>query len=164
MVRINVAALKQGAHALSLQPEASTLALDPDMFSNIRVALHLNVQADGHVVAALEAQALAHLRCDRTLAPFDLPIAGRYTVLFVPPDEMDSEDAACDEVQVLLPSEPFIDLTEVVHDTLMLALPVRRLAPGAEEVALSLQFGGPDATTPETDPRWDAHRKLHPHP
>lgn len=164
MLRINVAALKQGHHQLSLQPEASAVGLDPETFSDIRVALHLDVQASGRVVVSLEAQALAHLLCDRTLAPFDLPVGGRYTVLLVPPHELAPDETAWDEVQVLLPSEPFLDLAGMVRDTLLLALPVRRIAPGAEEAELSLQFGGADAATPEPDPRWEALRKLRPNP
>ena len=62
---------------------------------------------------------------------------------------------------MLAPSERLIDLADAVRDTLLLAVPARKVAPGAEDVEIPTVFGAPTAAdgTP-IDPRWEALRAL----
>ncbi|QXD13741.1 DUF177 domain-containing protein [Rhodocaloribacter litoris] len=157
MLRIDVASLKPGSHRLDVRPSAEALDLDAAVFRDIAVALRLDVQP-GRVLVRLKAEAIATLECDRTLVLFDRPIEGRYTVLYAAPALVAELEPAHDDVRPLLPSDQEIDLTDVVRDTLMLAVPVRKVAPGAEEVALPLRFGDEGGV----DPRWEALRRLRP--
>ncbi len=98
--------------------------------------------------------------CDRTLVSYDEPVAGDYAMLYVTQREAEPADESLDDVIELAPDEEEIDLTEAVRDTLLLALPHRRVAPGADALELPTQFGAPAEGDDVADPRWDALRQL----
>lgn len=162
MLRIDITPLGVGAHQLTLEPEAQALDLDPETFSDVCVDTHLFRQRD-RVLVVLHAQATATLTCDRTLRPFEQRIEGDYTVLFAAPDTaaLAGEDDDYEEVRELLPSDREIDVTDAVRDTLLLAVPYRKVAPGAEEEDLQTRFGAEEEEG-GIDPRWAALRKLKP--
>ena len=146
MLRVDLTALDDGLHELNLAPSADDLDLDPAVFSDIAVALRLNI-AEGTVQADFATRATATLECDRTLAEYRQPVQGTHEVLFT--------DAAIGEDE----DPPEVDLTEPVRDTLLLALPLRRVSPEAEETDIPTRFGGPAEGEPADD-RWDALRRL----
>jgi uncharacterized protein len=161
MFRVPIASLPVGLHESTERTDALALGLDPDTFSDIEIDLRLTI---GHrrVLAAFDARATARLTCDRTLDLFDLPIGGAHSVLFlapeIAPDEVDDE-----AVQVLPADATDLDLTEPVRDTLLLAVPLRRVSPAAEAIPLPLSFGAPEDDEPQNDP-WSALRALRPDP
>lgn len=159
MLRIEIAPLGAGIHAFELSPQAEALELDPEKFGDLQVNVRLDVQ-EKRILAMLEATATAELVCDRTLRPFEQEIGGSYSLLFAPP-EFAQETDAYDEVRVLHPGDREIDLTEAVRDTVLLAVPARCVAPGAEEEEIPTSFGeSEDEETGAVDPRWEALRKL----
>lgn len=163
MLRIDITPLGAGAHQLKLEPEAQALGLDPETFGDISVDAHLFCQRRDRILVVLEAQATAALRCDRTLRPFEQRIEGSYTMLFAAPGTAApaEENDDYEEVHELLPSDREIDVTDAVRDTLLLAVPQRKVAPGAEEEALQTRFGTADEDEEDAiDPRWAALRKL----
>lgn len=128
-------------------------------FSDIEVAIVADY-SENRILAHITVNANAHLICDRTLAPFTQAISDTYTVLFTT-DAGLLEDEESDEVCAFSPSDKQLDLTEVVIDTLRLAVPVRRLAPDAPQEEIQASFGAPNTTeSDETDPRWEALKKL----
>lgn len=155
MLTIEIAALKPGKNELELRPDASEVDLDPGLFSNIRVNVTLHRQV-GRILVHVTARAFARLECDRTLVMFEHPIEGSYTVLFAPPEMADQIQENFDDLRVLYPTDQEIDLTETTRETILLAVPMRKIAPGAEETELKLSFGNED----NIDPRWDALRGL----
>ena len=157
MLRIDLAPLKEGLHQLRLETTPDALDLDPEVFSDIGVEAVVDYHNDQALVT-LTATATARLECDRTLVLFDQPIEGTYAVLFVPPERRRQEAADVEEVRVLESSDPVLDLTEAVRDTLLLAVPARKVAPGAEEADLPTRFG--ETGEPEPDPRWAALQAL----
>lgn len=160
MLRIEINALPDGLHEQTVRPDAEAIGLDPAVFSEVEVDVRLDV-ADRRVLAAFDARAVATLACDRTLVEYRQPVAGSHTVLFVPPEVL-PPGTEPDESVVPLPDDaPAIDLAEPVRDTLVLALPARRLAPGAETLDLPTVFGADlDAEGRPVDTRWDALRNL----
>lgn len=68
------------------------------------------------------------------------------------------KDAKKDSVLPLPKDSNKIDLTDIVRDSLMLAVPVRKIAPGAEELDLPTTFG--EATEEDIDPRWKGLEQL----
>ncbi len=111
-------------------------------------------------MVTLQAWATATLECDRTLALFEQPIEGTYRILLVPPSFARREDAApYEEVRVLHRADRTIDLTDAVRDTVLLAVPARKVAPGAEDIEIPTAFGTPGAEA-AIDPRWEALRSL----
>ena len=154
MLRVDLTALDDGLHELDLSPSAADLDLDPDVFDDIAVALRLDI-AERTVRAAFATNATATLECDRTLAEYRQPVEGAHEVLFT--DRPIGEDE--EDVYPLPEHPPEVDLTEPVRDTLLLALPVRRVSPEAEDAEIPTQFGGPEEGEPADD-RWDALRRL----
>ncbi len=160
MLRADIAALADGLHEHTLHPDPVDLDLDPAVFRDVVVALRLDV-VGRRILVGLDARATATLECDRTLEPYDQPVRGSHTVLYVPPEQV-PDDAEADEGIAPLPADAtFLDLTVAVRDTLILALPLRRVAPRAEDAEIPSVFGAnlDDDGTP-IDDRWEALRRL----
>ncbi len=160
MLRINLVPLDEGVHSVTLNPEAEAVGLDPDRFADLRVVVTLDL-FNNRVLVTLQAWATATLECDRTLALFEQPIEGTYRILLVPPSfaRREDDDAPYEAVRVLHHADCTIDLTDAVRDTVLLAVPARKVAPGAEDIEIPTAFGTPGAEA-AIDPRWEALRSL----
>ena len=156
MVRIELSTLRAGLNELTLTPSAESLDLDPDVFDDIRVVVTLDVAAD-RILARYTTLADAHLLCDRTAEPFVHQVEGSHLVLFSKTGESGGEGEPQD-AKIFATTDRYLDLTDEVRDTLVLSMPVRRIAPGAEEVDIPTRFGEEDDDG--IDPRWDELRKL----
>ncbi len=157
MLDVRIAALKPGVHTFRLTPTPDEVGLAPDAFADIEVDLRLDVGVE-QIFATFTARATATLECDRTLVPFEQQVEGQHAVLFTPAPL--GEDEA-DDVETLAPDAVVLDFADRVRDTLLLALPARRVAPGAEDVPLPTAFGAlRDADGEPIDPRWEALRKY----
>ncbi|MBT8401286.1 MAG: DUF177 domain-containing protein [Rhodothermia bacterium] len=155
MIRIDIASLKGGVNRLEFEPPAEELELDPEVFSNVQVRAEVDVRAD-QILVRFDADARARLVCDRTLKPFTQDVSGSYAVLFSSRDDMGMDGV--DDVRTYAASDRTIDISEPVRDTLILALPTKRIAPGADDVEIPNRFG--EADEEEIDPRWEALRGL----
>lgn len=160
MLRVRIAPLSDGFHTETLTPAAADLDLDPVVFGDIEVDLRLDVR-DRRIRAAYTARATAHLECDRTLDLYDEAVEGDHEVLLVPPGAALADAADDESVQVLPLDATHVDLAGPVRDTLLLALPLRRISPAARDMPLATAFGGPTGDEPADD-RWDALRALRP--
>ncbi|MEX0599612.1 MAG: DUF177 domain-containing protein [Rhodothermales bacterium] len=160
MFSIDIGALEPGVHALAFEPDVEAVDLGPETFADVKVDARLDV-AERRILVSLEVRATATLECDRTLRMFDKDIGGTYHLLFAPPEFLVQDDDAYDEVRELDPADTEIDVTEVVRDTILLAVPVRTVAPGAEDEEIPTEFGAP-ADEDEIDPRWAALKELKP--
>jgi uncharacterized protein len=160
MLTVDISSLSSGIHHLEFSPSASAVELDPTSFADIQVETELQYHRD-RILVKLDARATATLTCDRTLQSYEEPVEGHYSLLFGPPSMVGQEGDEFEEVRPLTPSDQEIDLTDVVRDTLLLALPQRRIAPGAEEEPIDREFGPSGGEEEEPiDPRWDELRKL----
>jgi len=160
MLTVDITSLSSGIHQLELTPSPDEAGLDPTTFDDVRVEAELQCHRD-RILVTLHATATAELTCDRTLQPYEQPVDGDYSVLFGPPSMVGQEGEEFDEVRPLDPSDREIDLTDVVRDTLLLALPQRQIAPGAEDEPIDREFGAPeDEEETPIDPRWSELQKL----
>ncbi len=158
MFRVRIAPLPDGLHQETHRPTADDLGLDPEVFSDVEVDLRLDV-ADRRVLAAYTARATARLECDRTLDLYDERVEADHAVLFTAdaPAEGDTDD----DVQPLTDDALAIDLTAPVHDTLLLALPLRRVSPAARDAEIPTAFGVADNDDDApADARWAALQAL----
>ena len=160
MFRVRIAPLPDGLHQETLQPSADDLGLDPEVFSEIEVDVTLDI-ADRRVLAAYTARATARLACDRTLDLYDQPVEGAHAVVFSAdaPESDAGDEPADDGLLPLADDDQEIDLTAPVYDTLVLALPLRRVSPAAEAAEIPTEFGGPSGDEPADD-RWAALQAL----
>lgn len=160
MLTIDITSLPEGIHHLELDPSASEVNLDPSTFEEVHVDVVLQHHRD-RILVKLHAQATAELTCDRTLRPYDQPIEGGYNLLFGPPSMVGQEGEEFDEVRPLRSSDREIDLTDVVRDTLLLAIPQRQVAPDAEDEPIEQSFGdAPEDEEGPVDSRWSELEKL----
>ncbi len=157
MLRLKLKDLRRGHNELSLRPSAEALDLDAAMYSNIIVDGTVEVLS-GRLIARFDASADVLLTCDRTLVEFVQRVSGSYVVLFTAADP-ESVSEEYDDVVAFSPADQEIDLTDAVRDTLVLALPARRIAPGADDVEIPHRFAD-QSDEDDIDPRWDALRGL----
>ncbi|WP_143537530.1 YceD family protein [Rubrivirga marina] len=158
MFRVRIAHLPDGLHQETHRPSADDLGLDPETFSGVEVDLRLDV-AERRVLAAYTARATARLECDRTLDMYDEPVEGDHAVLFTADAPPPSEDEPDDDIQPLADDSLDIDLTASVHDTLLLALPLRRVSPAARAAEIPTAFGE-SSDDGLADDRWAALQAL----
>ena len=147
MIKFDLSAPQGGRFEVS----ASDLGLDQAKFSKIQAHLEVE-QLDGGMHVTLEVRAQARLECDRTLQEFVSPVANVHEMLLYPFGQKPPEDDMIERVE-LEPKQRVFDLTEIIRDTLMLAIPARKVAPEAQELQIQTVFGAPDT---EADQRWSA--------
>ena len=154
MLLIDIRSLKIGHHEFNLTPSPEEAGLDPELFRDLRVDVGMDYDGKKAFVG-IDCSAVASLLCDRTLESFERPVKGSYSVLFSPAEQ---DEANEEGVRTLEATDEEIDITDIVRDTILLAVPVRKIAPGAEEVAVPTAFGAPSDSS--IDPRWEALRAL----
>ena len=154
MLQIDIRSLDAGYHEFVLEPAPTDLGLELSAFRDMRVEVGLDYEGKTALVV-IKVSAIAALTCDRTLADFEQSVCGEYTVLF-----SSNEDASesKDEVRNMSTTDEELDITDIVRDTLLLAIPVKKIAPGAEDADIPAAFGAP--TKSDYDPRWEALRSL----
>lgn len=161
MLGIDTTPFKPGLYEITLEPSPEEVGLDAEVFSDIVVEARLDHQEERTLVA-FTAKADATLECDRTAVMFEQPVEGTYAILFVLPERFGGfDDESDDDIRPLPPAGADLDITDAVRDTLLLALPIRRVAPGAEDEPIPVTFGAIlDDEGNAVDPRWEALRKL----
>ena len=140
-----------------LCPSPDALDLDPAQFANICADAQVSAEG-GRLIMTLAAKADARLTCDRTLDEFQTHICGTCRVLLRPQGEEATTDRDdFDDTLTYDSLQQPVDVAQVIRDTLMLAVPIRKIAPHAEELALQCTYGG---TGEEESNLWGALRHL----
>lgn len=153
-LNINAAPLKVGKHKLTFTPSAESLELEPDRFEAITVTVEMDLSV-GQAWLTLQTAADAHLICDRTLIPFIQRVEGSFRLLFTNQVEADEES---DEDIRSYPEDQVLEITDAVRDTILLSVPIRKIAPKAAGLEIQTRFGA--SNEDETDPRWEALKGL----
>lgn len=107
----------------------------------------------------------AHLICDRSLEPFDLPMDITKTILFKYGQE---EKELSDEIVLITWEQVSLDLGQYIYELINVNLPMKRLHPKFkddtnDENEIKLVYSSPvDDTIEEEpiDPRWEVLKKL----
>ena len=167
MLTVDIASLSPGIHHVEFAPTADEAGVDPSTFRDIRIEAELQYHRD-RILVKLQAAATATLTCDRTLKEYEQPVADSYNLLFGPPEMVGEDGEEFEEVRPLSPSDNELDLTDVVRDTLLLALPQRRISPEAQDEPIEKTFGaspeeddrGEESQDDPVDPRWSELKKL----
>lgn len=106
---------------------------------------------------------IARLTCDRSLEVFDYPISRSYTVLFRVDQVVDVEDEFTAARKLDL-NKNKLDLTEMVRETILLEVPIKKLHPrfldeDGNPTQFEIDYGGDEQLGGE-DSRWDALKKI----
>jgi len=156
MVQIEISALSVGIHDVVLNPSADDLGLSREEFGAIEIQVRLDI-GDQQILAQLDVSVDSILTCDRTLVPFTQTVKGEFTIVFTR-KAFDSKDAD-GAVKYLDSAARELDVTDELRDTILLAVPLRKVAPEASEAELVLNFGD-DSVAELMDPRWEVLRRL----
>jgi uncharacterized protein len=158
MVRLDIGSWKSGSRPGEIEAPAEDIEVDPERFGTVSVTAEIDREGE-RIFIRLDVEGTAHLTCDRTLVPFDQPLFGSLALLYVPDDRVEAMADSAGDVCGYDPKQSTIDLTEAVRDTLLLSVPLRHIAPGADDTPIKTSFG--TAEEGDTiDPRWEALRGL----
>lgn len=122
-------------------------------------------KTDHFIQTQFNVEAVVTLRCDRSLRPFNEQVSGSYQVLYDPGEVEDTENEK-GAVRQIPADELTIDIEKDVRDTIMLALPVRKLHPdfldseGNPEEFETKKYGPAPDEEEKIDPRWAELKKL----
>ncbi len=153
-VIVSLGPLGRGEHNFEFSPSPEDLELD-ERFSNIIVDVRVII-AGSQVVAIVDSRATILLTCDRTLKEFSRELSGSSSVLGSAVDSTESD--RYDDVVEISAVDQTLNLSNIVRDTLFLAVPRRAVAPGEEDSQIRTVFTDKDEEW--TDPRWAGLKKL----
>ena len=162
------AGLKEGIHHFSL--DITSKFFDAFDYTEFNAAA-LNAQVELNKKASmLELQftisGTVNVRCDVSNEPFDLPINPNHELVVKFGETFNDEN---DELLVLPHGSHQVDVAQTIFETVVLAVPQKRVHPGIENGSLHpdlldrLDALHPNESTKATeaiDPRWDALKKL----
>ena len=155
MVQVDISTMPAGIHEVVLYPHPDDLDLNEEQFCDIEARVRLDV-GDQQILAVLDVSANSRLVCDRTLVPFVMRVNGSFTIVFTKKG-IDSNETD-ESVKYLDSATRELDVTEEMRDTILLAVPLRKIAPEATEIELVLTYA--DNVAEKIDPRWEALNKL----
>ena len=108
----------------------------------------------------------AHLLCDRSLEPFDYPIATNHKLVF----KYGAEDMeVSDEIMIIPHDKQSLNLGQYLYEFIGLALPMKRIHPKFQDseedenegrIIYSSSTENEENEGEEIDPRWEKLKKL----
>lgn len=105
-------------------------------------------------------EAEVQLICDRSLDEYWQPLTGSYSILFKVDAQEESEDDQM-SVRRLDISGNIINIEDEVRDTILLAVPLKKIHPRYfDENGELIELDLPKEASDEIDPRWEALKNL----
>lgn len=164
-LKFKVQEIPEGKSIREVQIAGGELVLNTDinlLEADVQVGFY---KTDHFIQTQFGVDALVTLKCDRSLRPFNQQVNGSYQILFEPNEVGDSESEK-GAVRQIPADELAIDIEKDVRDTIMLALPVRKIHPdyldseGFPEEFETQQYGTAPDEEEKIDPRWAELKKL----
>ncbi len=107
------------------------LTIENSLITDANLDVYLTVDKKStHIFLEMELKGVVDTECDRCLDSISFPIDinGKLLVKFV----RSCEEEETDEVMILDPSEPELDLSQFIYDYVCLALPIYKTHPQGE--------------------------------
>lgn len=131
----------------------------------VDVQLRVSTAGTGEVVARGNVRGLLQRECRRCLEPVEQEFDEDITLVFVDEEEAEAEGDAGDDTHVIAARASELDLSRAVREDVFLAIEpyvvcdpeCKGLCP---KCGTNLNEGTCDCLDEESDPRWDALRKL----
>ncbi len=164
MLRLRIAGLPIGQFTEQRQLPASGLDLSawPEFSSPIMVQLQVDKTAEA-IVVDVNWETGAHYVCDRCAEPFVRPLAERLSLIYSFDEKLtEGED---ESIFFISESTQEIDMSESLRQSMILALPAKRLCQEACR-GLCPQCGANwntetcNCSANQDDPRWDKLKQL----
>ncbi len=162
-MKVEISHLPNGVHDLDVVGEPADFELeDSGGFKNeIQVQLKLDKKSDS-VYLQLSAKTKIRLDCDRCLDEFEENIAAQARIIFTRDASLGDNN---DEVRDLELNQAELDITNDVHDLLLLAVPIKSLCKSdckglCPHCGENLNLGECGCQVTTVDPRWEALQAL----
>jgi len=160
-IPIRISGLSDGEHVFELTAVPGEIGLPKEFESELAVDVRMD-KTHSQLILHIRVRAEAAFLCDRCLEKLCIPIDTSF-MLFYARDLAAARQLDEDDVRIIEPHEPLIDIGGDVRDFALLAVPMRRVCG---------EFGGnPDCVAPSleerlagaqvsSDPRWEPLKKL----
>jgi len=162
MLAIEVARMREGSGRLDQTVPISALAVEDEYRVTAPVALGAATNKDKERVRiAGRIQTTIELVCSRCLEPFAVPVDAAFDLLCLPaaeaPDEEEVEVAE-EDINAAFYRDGSIDLGEMIHEQLYLALPMKPLCREDCKGICPICGANPNTTTCTCEARWEDPR------
>jgi uncharacterized protein len=124
-LRIRISQLSLGLHEYHLTAEAAEIGLAENFRRVVDVDAVLD-KTPRQIFLKVDLKTSGLFECDRCIEDFEQALLGRYTMFYVY-DDLDTAAYPADEVQVITPDTPVLDLSEDVRQTVLLSVPLKLL-------------------------------------
>lgn len=160
--------LKQGKHEFTYEIDNTFFeSFEYSEFNAAKIELGVLMNKTSTMLEfELNAKGIVNVNCDISSEPYDEDISADLNLVVKFGDEFNDED---DEILIIPHGEHQVNLAQYVYEMLVLAVPQKRVHPGVldgsleSEALKKLQELQPKETkenSKDTDPRWDALKKL----
>lgn len=160
--------LKQGKHEFEYVIEKEFFeSFGYAEFNDANIGLKVSMNKMSTMLEfKLFADGTVNVNCDLTNEPYDQPISADLELVVKFGEDYNDED---DEILIIPHGEHQVNIAQYVYEMLVLAVPLKRVHPGVldgtlkSEALEKLQELQPKDNTEnkeDTDPRWDALKKL----
>ena len=164
---VSFSGLKNGRHEFKFEIDKTFFQLfDTEQeFTNPRI--EVNVSLDKHTTFLefeIKIKGLVELVCDITNENFDYPIKNEIKILVNFGEEYDDSN---EDVITIPTGEHAFNVAHLIYENVMLSIPMKKISPNVSDEDLKIldQFSPKDIEVAEeeeheSDPRWDALKKL----
>ncbi|RLJ34348.1 uncharacterized metal-binding protein YceD (DUF177 family) [Chryseobacterium sp. 7] len=164
---VSFSGLKNGKHEFRFEIDKTFFQLfDTEQeFTNPRIEVHVSL--DKHTTFLefeIKIKGLVELVCDITNENFDYPIENEIKILVNFGEEYDDSN---EDVITIPSTEHAFNVAHLIYENVMLSIPMKKISPNVSDKDLEIldQFSpkdieGNEEEEHESDPRWDALRKL----
>jgi uncharacterized metal-binding protein YceD (DUF177 family) len=164
---VSFSGLKNGKHEFKFEIDKTFFQLfDTEQeFTNPRIKA--DVLLDKHTTFLefeIKIKGLVELVCDITNENFDYPIENEIKILVNFGEEYDDSN---EEVITIPTSDHAFNIAHLIYENVMLSIPMKKVSPNISDEDLNIlnQFSPKEVEEieeeeHESDPRWDALRKL----
>ncbi|RXM52413.1 MULTISPECIES: YceD family protein [unclassified Chryseobacterium] len=164
---VSFSGLKNGKHEFKFEIDKTFFQLfDTEQeFTNPRI--EVDVLLDKHTTFLefeIKIKGLVELVCDITNEDFDYPIENEIKILVNFGEEYDDSN---EDVITIPAAEHAFNVAHLIYENVMLSIPMKKISPNVsdEDIKILDQFSPKDIEEAEeeeheSDPRWDALRKL----
>ncbi|BAP33567.1 uncharacterized protein CHSO_4530 [Chryseobacterium sp. StRB126] len=164
---VSFSGLKNGKHEFKFEIDKTFFQLfDTEQeFTNPRIEVH--VLLDKHTTFLefeIKIKGWVELVCDITNEDFDYPIENEIKILVNFGEEYDDSN---EDVITIPTAEHAFNVAHLIYENVMLSIPMKKISPNVsdEDIKILDQFSPKDIEEAEeeeheSDPRWEALRKL----
>ncbi|MGA2623056.1 MAG: DUF177 domain-containing protein [Bacteroidota bacterium] len=123
--RIRISQLSNGLHEYHFSPAASGIGLGSNFQRS--VVIDATIEKSGRqLYLQADVRTSGLFQCDRCVEEFEHNVSASFSVLYVY-DGLDAGRSTDDEVRVISPETPQLDLADDIRETVMLSVPLKLL-------------------------------------